>query len=251
MRLPLALLALLALPLHAGEAPATLLAQPDKELLSDGLTTESKAAEWKIAKGKWVRTAEGIKVEELPADNHGAAGRLNQKLGDFIIAFDFRLDGAKLISLSINDAKDHMARVLITPATFRVQRDDHDHDGPDKAVVFLNQAEKFPAGTWHHVVLEMVGDTMVGTIDGKFSGFGRDELFKTEKANPGLTCAGQSATFRNFSLWSAKPEPKATWKETSAQVAVAMKAAPAPVAAAKAKATKAKVEAPVKVEAAK
>jgi len=253
MRLPLTLLSLLALPLHAGEAPATLLAQPDKELLSDGLTLESKAAEWKIAKGKWVRTAEGIKVEELPADNHGAAGRLNQKLGDFIIAFDFRLDGAKLISLSINDAKDHMARVLITPAAFRVQRDDHDHDGPDKAVVFLNQAEKFAAGTWHRVILEMVGDTMVATIDGKFSGYGRDELFKAEKANPGLTCAGQSATFRNLSLWSAKPEPKATWKEMSAQVAVAMKAAPVPdpAAAAKAKATKAKVEAPVKVEAVK
>lgn len=252
MRLFWTLLALSSLPLHAGEAPATLLAQPDKELLSDGLTLESKAAEWKIAKGKWVRTAEGIKVEELPTDNHGAAGRLSQKLGDFIIAFDFRLDGAKLISLSINDAKDHIARVLITPATFRVQRDDHDHDGPDKAVVFLNQAEKFTAGSWHHVVLEMVGDTMIATIDGKFSGFGRDELFKTEKANPGLTCAGQSATFRNFSLWSAKPEPKATWKETSAQVAVAMKAAPAPVAAAKAKTpAKAKVEAPVKVEAPK
>jgi hypothetical protein len=243
MRLYWNLLVLGMLPLHAGDAPATLLAQPEKELLSDGLMQESKAAEWKIAKGKWVRTAEGIKVEELPADNHGAAGRLNQKLGDFIIAFDFRLDGAKSISLSINDTKEHMARVLITPAAFRVQRDDHDHDGPDKAVIFLNQAEKFAAGSWHRVVLEMVGDTMVATIDDKFSGYGRDELFKTEKANPGLTCAGQSATFRNFSLWSAKPEPKTTWKETSAKVAIAMKAAPAPVAAAKAKAAKAKVEA--------
>ena len=254
MRLFWTLLALSSLPLHAGDAPATLLAQPDKELLSDGLTLESKAAEWKIAKGKWVRTAEGIKVEELPADNHGAAGRLNQKLGDFIIAFDFRLDGAKSISLSINDAKEHMARVLITPAAFRVQRDDHDHGGPDKAVVFLNQAEKFTAGTWHRVSLEMVGDTMVTTIDGKFSGFGRDELFKTEKASPGLTCAGQSATFRNFSLWSAKAEPKMTWKETSAQIAEAMKSAPTPTVAAKAKAktpAKAKVEAPTKVEAAK
>jgi hypothetical protein len=254
MRSPLTLLALLALPLHAAEAPATLLAQADKELLSDGLTSEAKAADWKVAKGKWVRTAEGIKVEELPADNHGAAGRLNQKLGDFIIAFDFRLDGAKSISLSINDAKEHMARVLITPAAFRIQRDDHDHDGPDKAVVFLNQAEKFAAGSWHHVVLEMVGDTMITTIDGKNSGWGRDELFKTEKANPGLTCAGQSATFRNFSLWSAKAEPKATWKEASGKIAEAMKAAPAPPVAAKAKAktaAKAKVEAPTQVEAAK
>ena len=138
--------------------------------------------------------------------------------------------GAKSVSLSINDAKEHVARVMVTPAALRVQKDDHDHDGPDKAVVFLSQAQAFEPGTWHSVVLEMVGDTMVATIDGKISGFGSDPLFKAEKASPGFTCSGQSATFRNFALWSAKPEPKASWKETSATVAEAMKAIPAPAA---------------------
>lgn len=230
--MPLRLLALLAFvaPLVAADAPATLLAQPDKEILSDALTKDSKAAEWKVAKGKWERTADGIRVEELPADNHGAAGRVNMKLQDFVAAFEFRLDGAKVVSLSINDAKEHVARVMITPTAFRVQKDDHDHDGPDKGVVFLNQAQAFEAGTWHRVVLEMVGDTMVATIDGKFSGFGSNDLFKAEKANPGFTCGGQSATFRNFVIWSAKAEPKASWKETSVQIAEAMKAAPAPAA---------------------
>lgn len=228
----LRLLALLAFvtPLVAADAPATLLAQPDKEILSDALTKDSKAAEWKIAKGKWERTADGIRVEELPADNHGAAGRVPMKLQDFVAAFEFRLDGAKVISLSINDAKEHVARVMITPTAFRVQKDDHDHDGPDKGVVFLNQAQAFEAGTWHRVVLEMVGDTMVATVDGKFSGFGSNDLFKAEKANPGFTCGGQSATFRNLVIWSAKAEPKASWKETSVQIAEAMKAAPAPAA---------------------
>jgi hypothetical protein len=235
----LRLLAFLALvsPLCAADAPATLLAQPEKEILIDALTKESKAAEWKVAKGKWERTADGIHVEELPADKHGAAGRVPMKLQDFVAAFEFRLDGARVISLSINDAKEHVARVMITPSAFRVQKDDHDHDGPDKGVVFLNQAQAFEAGTWHSVVLEMVGDTMVATIDGKFSGFGSNDLFKAEKANPGFTCGGQSATFRNFVIWSAKPEPKASWKEASVKIAEAMKAAPAPAApAAKGKA---------------
>jgi hypothetical protein len=228
----LRLLALLAFvsPLCAADAPATLLAQPDKEIFSDKLTKESPAAQWKIAKGKWERTADGVRVEELPADKHGAAGRVTTKLQDFVAAFEFRLDGAKSVSLSINDAKEHVARVLITPTALRVQKDDHDHDGPDKSVIFLNQAQAFEAGTWHSVVLEMVGDTMVATIDGKISGFGRDELFKAEKANPGFTCGGQSATFRNFVIWSAKAEPKATWKEASAKVAEAMAAAPKPAA---------------------
>ncbi|MGA0133319.1 MAG: hypothetical protein ACO3ND_03060 [Opitutales bacterium] len=236
----LALLAFVS-PLRAADAPATLLAQPDKELLNDALTKDAKAAAWKVAKGKWERTAEGIRVEELPADNHGAAGRVPMKLQDFVATFEFRLDGAKVVSLSINDAKEHVARVMITPTAFRVQKDDHDHEGPDKAVVFLNQAQKLEAGTWHSVVLEMVGDTMVATIDGKLSGFGSDDLFKAEKANPGFTCGGQSATFRNFVLWSAKAEPKAGWKEASARIAEAMKSAPAaaaPAAKGKAKAKK-------------
>lgn len=228
----LRLLALLALvsPLCADDAPATLLAQPDKEIVSDALTKEAKATDWKVAKGKWERTPDGTRVEEIPADQHGAVSRVAQKLQDLVIAFEFRLDGAKSVSLSINATKDHMARVLITPTTLRVQKDDHDHDGPDKAVVFLNTAQSFEAGTWHRVVLEMVGDTMVATIDGKVSAFGSDALFKTEKVSPGFTCSGQSATFRNFTLWSAKAEPKASWKDASARIAEAMAAAPKPSA---------------------
>jgi hypothetical protein len=91
----------------------------------------------------------------------------------------------------------------------------------------------------------MVGDTLVATIDGKISAFGRDDLFKAEKANPGFTCAGQSATFRHLAIWSAKAEPKDSWKEASVKIAEAMKAAPkppAPAAAAKAKAAKAKAK---------
>ena len=233
----LRLLALFAFvtPLVAADAPATLLAQPDKEIVGDALTKDAKAAEWKVAKGKWERTADGIRVEEIPADRHGAVSRVAEKLQDLVIAFEFRLDGAKSVSLSINAAKDHMARVLITPTVLRVQKDDNDHDGPDKAVVFLNTAQAFEAGTWHRVVLEMVGDTLVATIDGKISAFGSDALFKTEKVSPGFTCAGQSATFRNFTLWSAKAEPKAGWKEASAKIAEAMAAAPKPAAPAAAK----------------
>ena len=238
----LALLAFVA-PLVAADAPVTLLAQPDKEIVGDLLTKDSKAADWKTAKGRWERTADGVRVEEIPADKHGAVSRVAQKLQDLVIAFEFRLDGAKSVSLSINAAKDHMARVIITPTTLRVQKDDNDHDGPDKAVVFLNAAQTFEAGTWHRVVLEMVGDTLVATVDGKISGFGSHELFKSEKVSPGFTCAGQSATFRHFTLWSAKAEPKAGWKEASVQIAEAMKAAPAPAGPGAAKG-KAKGKAP-------
>lgn len=227
---PMRILAFLLLAsfVQAAEPPATLLAQPEKALVVDALTKDAEAAAWKVAKGKWERTPEGMRVEELPEDKHGAVSRLGLKLEALVIAFEFRLDGAKSVSLSINAEKDHMARVAVTPTTLRIQRDDNDHEGPDKAVVFLTAAHAFEAGTWHKVVLEMVGDTMVATVDGKVSGFGRSELFRTPKVNPGFTCAGQAATFRNFSLWSAKTEPKASWKETSEKVAASMAAMPKP-----------------------
>lgn len=224
----LALLTLVA-PLCAAEPPATLLAQPEKALVVDALTKDTEAAAaWKTAKGKWERTADGLRTEEIPEDKHGAVSRLPLTLQDFVFAFEFRLDGARMVSLSVNDAKEHVARVAITPTSLRLQKDDHDHDGPDKGVVFLLAEHKFEPGTWHRVVLEMVGDTLVATIDGKVSAFGSDPLFKAPKANPGFTCSGQSATFRNLTLWSAKAEPKATWKEASVKVAEAMAAMPKP-----------------------
>ena len=59
-------------------------------------------------------------------------------------------------------------------------------------------------GTWHTVVMEMVGDTLVGTLDDKITGKGSNDLFKQEKFAPGFTVAGQTASFRNLRIWSAK-----------------------------------------------
>ena len=131
-----------------------------------------------------------------------------------MIAYDVKFDGAKTTSLSINGPKDHLARIIVSPTRFAVQRDDQDHDGPDKAVVFLTKPVELAPGTWHTVVLEMVGDTMVGTLDGKIEGHGSDPTFAAkEKMTPGFTVAGESASFRNVRIYTAKPEPKADWKK--------------------------------------
>ena len=205
------------------DAPKTLLASAGKLLVDDAMTVESEGKsdlKWRAAKGKWTRSAEGTAVEELEADKHGAVARLPLKLGNFILSVDVRLDGARSASISINDPKEHVARVALSPANFTVRKDDHDHDGPDLAVVFFNSTEKLEAGKWHSVVLEMVGDTMVATLDGKVTGWGSNELFKAEKANPGLTVAGQTASFRNLRIWEAAAQPKDSWSERKAELPV-------------------------------
>lgn len=105
-----------------------------------------------------------------------------------------------------------MARISITPKSVTIQRDDNDHEGPDKAVVFA----RFPADLapgWHKVRLEMVGDMMLGKVDDLVA-WGASDLFKSEKAAPGFTVAGQSVDFRNLTIREASLNP--AWEDVKA-----------------------------------
>jgi len=215
----LRLLALLAFvsPLGAADAkpaspPATLLAQPVAPLVVDALTAGSEMGRWLSTKGKWERRPDGLRGEEVEADKHNAVNRLGQPLGDFVFACEFRFDGAKGFSFSVNDPKEHLTRVLLTPTSFTARKDDRDKKGPDVAVIYRTETVKLDPGTWHSLVVEMVGDTFVATLDGKVTAVGTHELFRGPKVSPGFTVDGTAATFRNVALWSARPEPKADWK---------------------------------------
>ena len=211
----LRLLALLALAPTLGAAdakpaspPATLLAQPVAPLVVDALTAGSEMGRWLSTKGKWERRPDGLRGEEVEADKHNAVNRLGQPLGDFVFACEFRFDGAKGFSFSVNDPKEHLTRVLLTPTSFTARKDDRDKKGPDVAVNYRTETVKLDPGTWHSLVVEMVGDTFVATLDGKVTAVGTHELFRGPKVSPGFTVDGAAATFRNVAVWSASPEPK-------------------------------------------
>ena len=188
---------------HAADKP--LLAIPGKVIYENKLDT-APAAPWKTAKGKW-ETADGVmRGSEKPEDKHGAVTRLPNKLPDFVIEYEFKFEGAKSTSLSINAVKDHMARIMITPKSVTVQRDDNDHDGPDKAIVFARLAADFAPGTWHKVRMEMVGDTMLGQVDDLIA-WGSNDLFKQDRMAPGFTVGGQSVDFRNLKISEAALNP--------------------------------------------
>lgn len=213
-----------------------LLAVPGKVIFESKLDA-APGAPWKAAKGKWELVDGVMRGAEIEADKHGAVTRLPNKLTDFVIEYEFKFEGARTTSLSINAVKDHMARINITPKSVTVQRDDNDHEGPDKAIIFA----RFPADLgsgWHKVRLEMVGDTMLGKVDDLVA-WGANELFTTEKAGPGFTVGGQSVDFRNFVIREAVRNPewesvKATLPKPGEKVAPAA----APKGAAKSKGKK-------------
>jgi hypothetical protein len=207
-------ISLFALSLTASAADKVLLAIPGAVIYESKLDA-APAAPWKAAKGKW-ELVEGVtRGSELAEDKHGAVTRLPNKLQDFIIEYEFKFEGAKSTSLSINAVKDHMARIMITPKSVTVQRDDNDHEGPDKSVVFARFPAELASGTWHKVRLEMVGDLMLGQVDDLVA-WGSSDLFKTAKMSPGFTVGGQSVDFRNLSIREATLNPG--WESAKAML---------------------------------
>jgi hypothetical protein len=197
--------------------PVPLMTEPGETLVNDPFATTLPKT-WRGAMGQWSCEDGALRGIEVAANKHQAVIRRPLAFTNVIITFSFRLDGAKQISLSVNDAKEHVCRVLINPKGFTVQKDDHDHDGPDKAVVFARVPMTLAPGEWHTAVVEINGPEMVAQIDGAAKvGFGSHELLNRPKANLGFTVAGGPAEFRDVTIAVAKP--RADWAETKRRLA--------------------------------
>jgi len=202
----------LSLTITANAEDKPLLAISGKTIFESKLDS-APGEPWKAAKGKW-ELVEGVwRGSEKPEDKHGAVTRLPNKLPDFIIEYEFKFEGGKSTSLSINAPKGHMARIMITPKTIAIQRDDYDKDGPAKVAVFARFPVEFANGTWHKVRMEIIGDTMLGKVDDMIA-WGKDDFLKNERIAPGITVGGQSVDFRNFTIREATLNPD--WESAKA-----------------------------------
>ncbi len=193
----------------------TQMADPGKPLFASDFAKE-KEADWKATKGKWVIEDGSLKAAEVKEDMHGAVMRRTLGAADIIISYEFRLQGCKGTSLSFNDAKGHNSRVSISAKGMSVRKDDHDHEGPDKAVNLQNLKVEIKEGVWHTLVVEIVGSEIVATLDGKHVAMGSHEAIGVSKTNVGLTVSGESAMFRNFKVFAATK--KKDWADTKARL---------------------------------
>ncbi len=162
--------------------------------------SSSASPDWNLNHGTW-KTVDGAwQGAEEPADKHAAAARHEFKFDDALLELDFKFDGAKMVSISINDAKNHLCRVQILPDRFRVMKDDHDGPkGPDKGQMLAEKQIELKPGVWHHVRVEFKGQQMTTTIDDASAG-GEHAQIALPKANLGLVVGGQTASFRNLRL---------------------------------------------------
>ena len=115
-------------------------AQAGWKLLYSEDFSSSASPDWHLNHGTWKTVDGGWQGAEEQADKHAAAARHEFKFTDAVVEFDFKLDGAKMVQLSINDAKAHLCRLQILPTSFRVMKDDHDGPtGPDKGLVLAEE----------------------------------------------------------------------------------------------------------------
>lgn len=184
-------------------APTTMMLTTGKVLLDEPLA-KPFGGEWKVAKGKWEIADGGMRGAERKDDMHGAVARRNLDMKDVVIAFSFKLDGTKAISLSLNATKGHVCRVRITPKALVVQKDDQDgKKGDDKAAVLDTVAVDIKPGVWHTLVVELRGPDILATLDGQHTAYGTHEAIAKQKANLGLTVAGETASFKELKVWEA------------------------------------------------
>lgn len=171
---------------------------------------------------------DGVLKGEQTRDDHGAVGRVYLPMKDVVVAFKFKLDGSTGFNAVFDDQKHkgshagHICRVAFAPKQIRL--------GDDKEGVMRNdifemrkdparkaEAEKLLAGRgtatnfvldpkpWHSVTIEILGDRMRVTLDGKPVGELKSPGIAHEtKSSFHFTVNGPGVLFDEVRIWKAK-----------------------------------------------
>lgn len=183
--------------------PKPLMCRPGELLLEDDYSNGKYGAEWFRITGKFDVAGAQLKCAELATDNHhselstGTTGPLKSQ--DFVIQFSFKLDGAKMLGIGLENPAGHVARALATPDGFEIMK-----WGGQKDL----REFKFNRGTWHNALVEVHGTEMVAQFDDQPPLYIVDEGLNVSKPRLVLINYGQHAWFDNVKVWQAEPNEK-------------------------------------------
>jgi hypothetical protein len=180
-------------------------------LLEDNFDNGRYGKAWFRITGQFDVSGGQLKCAELPPDNHhselstGGMGPLKAK--DFVIQFSFKLDGATMLGVGLENPKGHVARAIATPEGFEIMKWDGKKDG---------RKIKLDTGTWHRALVEVHGSEMVAQVDDHPAFYFEDEKLMVEKPRLVLINYGQFAWFDDVKVWKA--EPDADWPAKRAKL---------------------------------
>jgi hypothetical protein len=176
--------------------------------------------------GRWDIVDGAFRGIENPKVNHPACASIGLDFKNVIIACEARmhdvpLDGRRFRGFSVRttDAKDYVCSVMLSQTGMRIQKDDNDHGGPDKAVPFGEIKTPIKLGEWQKIVFEILGDEMVGTLNGK-SLTGQHPLIASDKHSI-MFVSSVEGSVRNLRVWEALPNPD--WPKNKRAISAAPK----------------------------
>lgn len=161
-------------------------------------------------------------------DDHGAVGRLYRQMKDVVVEFKFKLDGSTGFNAVFDDQKfkgshaGHICRVAFTPKQIRLGDDKegamrNDIDQMRKDPSKKEEVAKLLVGrstvvkttldpkAWHNVAIEILGDMMRLTVDGKEIGSLKSPGIAHEtKSSFHFTVNGPGVLFDDVRIWKAE-----------------------------------------------
>ncbi len=212
--------------LNAAEPPPDarpVLTKPGKLLFSEDFTQvpherdkQNKVKKgWMSGKGKW-EIKDGVLIgAEKAEDNHGAMlTKPGLEFHNAAVQVSFRLDGAKGITLDANSfALGRIIAASISSTELTLSRS---LEGGDKLEVLDKAPLQLETGKWYVLLLEMQGNAVVASIEGKQTVFGAGERIDVDKTSVQLRIRGESVAFKNLRVWEATPADG--WEATKAKL---------------------------------
>jgi hypothetical protein len=214
---------------------AAALATAGKPLFEDNFARDEMKPKWRVGKGFFTVKDGVVTIAENPEDKHGAYAYVTPSFvfKDIIAEFSVKTDGGRACHLMINDSKykeahaGHILKMTVMPGKvnladykfgamkneiFDKMKDEKTtaeekkklrESIKDKSADFKVAAE--PA-QWHTVRVEIVGDEMLASIDGKPAGYIKSEgIGHATKNAIGFEVGGKSVLVKDMKVWDAKP----------------------------------------------
>ncbi len=223
--LPLLSLAIASLS-SAADVPTEPLAQKGDVIVTDDFE-RTELGDWKTVIPTF--TVEGGALKAVQTrDDHGAVGRISRPIKDAIVEFKFQLNGSPGFNAVFDDKNHkgshagHICRVAFAPKQIRIgddkegvmrndifemRKDPAQKSAADKLLV--GRGATVPAtleqNKWYHVTIELVGDQLRVSLDGKpichlkSPGIGHET-----KTSFHFTVNGPGALFDEVRIWQAR-----------------------------------------------